>query len=303
MLPWLYLRGISSGDFSEALAALLGAQAPGLSASTIGRLKEVWQDEMERWQRRDLSAKRYVYFWVDGIYFGARLEEEKQCILVIIGATDHGTKELIAITDGYRESEQSWREVLLDLKRRGLGSGPELVTGDGALGFWKALRQVYGAAREQRCWVHKTGNILNKLPKGLQNKAKGHLQDIWMAETRKDAETAFDFFLEAYGPKYEKATACLAKDRDALLSFYDFPAEHWKHVRTTNPIESTFATVRLRTYRTKGCLSRKTAMAMVFKLCQGASKKWRRLNGSDQFAEIIRGVKFVNGERQDRAAA
>ena len=275
LLPWLYLRGISSGDFSEALAALLGAQAPGLSASTIGRLKEVWQDEMERWQRRDLSAKRYVYFWVDGIYFGARLEEEKQCILVIIGATDHGTKELIAITDGYRESEQSWREVLLDLKRRGLGIGPELVTGDGALGFWKALRQVYGAAREQRCWVHKTGNILNKLPKGLQNKAKGHLQDIWMAETRKDAETAFDFFLEAYGPKYEKATACLAKDRDALLSFYDFPAEHWKHVRTTNPIESTFATVRLRTYRTKGCLSRKTAMAMVFKLCQGASKKWR----------------------------
>ena len=315
LLPWLYLRGISSGDFSEALAALLKevgwqrrdlsakARAPGLSASTIGRLKEVWQDEMERWQRRDLSAKRYVYFWVDGIYFDARLEEEKQCILVIIGATDHGTKELIAITDGYRESEQSWREVLLDLKRRGLGIGPELVTGDGALGFWKALRQVYGAAREQRCWVHKTGNILNKLPKGLQNKAKGHLQDIWMAETRNDAETAFDFFVEAYGPKYEKATACLAKDRDALLSFYDFPAEHWKHVRTTNPIESTFATVRLRTYRTKGCLSRKTAMAMVFKLCQGASKKWRRLNGSDQFAEIIRGVKFVNGERQDRAAA
>ena len=303
LLPWLYLKGISTGDFSEALAALLGARAPGLSASTIGRLEEVWQDEMERWQRRDLSAKRYVYFWVDGIYFGARLEEEKQCILVIIGATAHGTKELIAITDGYRESEQSWCEVLLDLKRRGLGIGPELVTGDGALGFWKALRQVYGAAREQRCWVHKTGNILNKLPKGLQNKAKGHLQDIWMAETRNDAETAFDFFVEAYGPKYEKATACLAKDRDALLSFYDFPAEHWKHVRTTNPIESTFATVRLRTYRTKGCLSRKTAMAMVFKLCQGASKKWRRLNGSDQFAEIIRGVKFVNGERQDRAAA
>ncbi len=293
LLPWLYLRGISSGDFSEALAALLGAQAPGLSASTIGRLKEVWQDEMERWQRRDLSAKRYVYFWVDGIYFGARLEEEKQCILVIIGATDHGTKELIAITDGYRESEQSWREVLLDLKRRGLGIGPELVTGDGALGFWKALRQVYGAAREQRCWVHKTGNILNKLPKGRQNKAKGHLQDIWMAETRKDAETAFDFFLEAYGPKYEKATACLAKDRDALLSFYDFPAEHWKHVRTTNPIESTFATVRLRTYRTKGCLSRKTAMAMVFKLCQGASKKWRE-------AQWIRSVRRDHSRRQIR---
>ena len=303
LLPWLYLKGISTGDFSEALAALLGTQAPGLSASTITRLKEVWKDEMERWQRRDLTAKRYVYFWVDGIYFGARMEEEKQCILVVIGATDTGQKELIAITDGYRESERSWLEVLLDLKRRGLEMGPELAVGDGALGFWKALRQVYGIAREQRCWVHKTGNVLNKLPKGLQKKAKSHLQEIWMAETRKQAENAFDFFLEAYGPKYDKATACLAKDRDALLAFYDFPAEHWKHIRTTNPIESTFATVRLRTYRTKGCLSRKTAMAMVFKLCQSAQKKWRKLNGSNHLAEIIRGVKFVDGERQDRAAA
>ena len=303
LLPWLYLKGISTGDFSEALAALLGTQAPGLSASTITRLKEVWQDEMERWQRRDLTAKRYVYFWVDGIYFGARMEEEKQCILVVIGATDTGQKELIAITDGYRESERSWLEVLLDLKRRGLEMGPELAVGDGALGFWKALRQVYGIAREQRCWVHKTGNVLNKLPKGLQKKAKSHLQEIWMAETRKQAENAFDFFLEAYGPKYDKATACLAKDRDALLAFYDFPAEHWKHIRTTNPIESTFATVRLRTYRTKGCLSRKTAMSMVFKLCQSAQKKWRKLNGSNHLAEIIRGVKFVDGERQDRAAA
>ena len=303
LLPWLYLKGISTGDFSEALAALLGTQAPGLSASTITRLKEVWQDEMERWQRRDLTAKRYVYFWVDGIYFGARMEEEKQCNLVVIGATDTGRKELIAITDGYRESERSWLEVLLDLKRRGLEMGPELAVGDGALGFWKALRQVYGIAREQRCWVHKTGNVLNKLPKGLQKKAKSHLQEIWMAETRKQAENAFDFFLEAYGPKYDKATACLAKDRDALLTFYDFPAEHWKHVRTTNPIESTFAMVRLRTYRTKGCLSRKTAMSMVFKLCQSAQKKWRKLNGSNHLAEIIRGLKFVDGERQDRAAA
>ena len=245
LLPWLYLRGISSGDFSEALAALLGAQAPGLSASTIGRLKEVWQDEMERWQRRDLSAKRYVYFWVDGIYFGARLEEEKQCILVIIGATDHGTKELIAITDGYRESEQSWREVLLDLKRRGLGSGPELVTGDGALGFWKALRQVYGAAREQRCWVHKTGNILNKLPKGLQNKAKGHLQDIWMAETRKDAETAFDFFLEAYGPKLRKGHGLSGQGPGRLAELLRLPRRaleacaddepHREHLRHGSP--------------------------------------------------------------------
>ena len=303
LLPWLYLKGISTGDFSDALAALLGTQAPGLSASTITRLKEVWGADVDRWQRRDMAAKRYVYFWADGIYFSARMEEEKQCILVIIGATQTGRKELIAITDGYRESAQSWREVLIDLKRRGLKKGPELAVGDGALGFWKALREVYGETREQRCWVHKTGNVLNKLPKGLQKKAKGNLQDIWMAETRKDAEKAFDFFLEAYGPKYDKATACLAKDRDVLLTFYDFPAEHWKHVRTTNPIESTFATVRLRTYRTKGCLSRKTAMAMVFKLCQCAQRKWRKLDGSNHLAEIIRGVKFVNGERQDRAAA
>ena len=303
LLPWLYLKGISTGDFSEALAALLGAEAPGLSASTITRLKEIWGGDAERWQQRDLTAKRYVYLWVDGIYFSARMEEEKQCILVVIGATSTGRKELLAITDGYRESAQSWRELLLDLKRRGLIKAPELAIGDGALGFWKALREVYGETREQRCWVHKTGNVLNKLPKGLQKKAKAHLQDIWMAETRNDAESAFDFFLAAYGPKYDKATACLAKDRDVLLSFYDFPAEHWKHVRTTNPIESTFATVRLRTYRTKGCLSRKTTIAMVFKLCQCAQRKWRKLDGSNHLAEIIRGGKFVNGERQDRAAA
>ena len=303
LLPWLYLKGISTGDFSDALAALLGADAPGMSASTLVRLKEVWQGEMERWQRRDLSARHYVYFWVDGIYFGARLEEEKQCILVIIGATAEGTKELVAITDGYRESAQSWREVLLDLKRRGLKKGPALAIGDGALGFWKALREVFETTREQRCWVHKTANVLNQLPKGLQKKAKGHLQDIWMAETKKDAEVAFDFFVEAYQPKYPKAVERLTKDRDVLLTFYDFPAEHWKHIRTTNPIESTFATVRLRTYRTKGCLSRKTALAMVFKLCCSAQRKWRKLNGSNHLAEIIRGVKFVNGERQDRAAA
>ena len=303
LLPWLYLKGISTGDFSDALAALLGADAPGLSASTLVRLKEVWQGEMERWQRRDLSARHYVYFWVDGIYFSARLEEEKQCILVIIGATAEGTKELVAITDGYRESAQSWREVLLDLKRRGLKKGPALAIGDGALGFWKALREVFETTREQRCWVHKTANVLNQLPKGLQKKAKGHLQDIWMAETKKDAEVAFDFFVEAYQPKYPKAVERLTKDRDVLLTFYDFPAEHWKHIRTTNAIESTFATVRLRTYRTKGCLSRKTALAMVFKLCCSAQRKWRKLNGSNHLAEIIRGVKFVNGERQDRAAA
>jgi transposase-like protein len=303
LLPWLYLKGISTGDFGEALAALLGPEAPGLSASTIARLKEVWQGELDRWQRRDLSSRRYVYFWADGVYFSPRLDQDRQCILVIIGADELGRKELLAIADGYRESSQSWREVLLDLKRRGLTTGPELATGDGALGFWKALREVYGQTREQRCWVHKTANVLNKLPKGLQPRAKQHLQEIWMAETRTAAEKAYDFFLEAYGPKYDKAAACLEKDRDVLLTFYDFPAEHWKHLRSTNPVESTFATVRHRTTKTKGCLSRKTAMTMVFKLCQSASKKWRRLDGSHQLAEIIKGVKFKDGEKLIERAA
>jgi transposase-like protein len=303
LLPWLYLKGISTGDFGEALAALLGPEAPGLSASTIARLKEVWQGELDRWQRRDLSTRRSVYFWADGVYFSPRLDQDKQCILVIIGADEYGRKELLAIADGYRESAQSWREVLLDLKRRGLTIGPELATGDGALGFWKALHEVYGQTREQRCWVHKTANVLNKLPKGLQPRAKQHLQEIWMAETRAAAEKAFDFFLEAYGPKYDKAAACLEKDRDVLLTFYDFPAEHWKHLRSTNPVESTFATVRHRTTKTKGCLSRKTAMTMVFKLCQSASKKWRRLDGSHQLAEIIKGVKFKDGEKLIECAA
>jgi transposase-like protein len=294
LLPWLYLKGVSTGDFTDALAALLGPEAPGLSAATISRLKESWQVDLEHWQARNLAMRRYVYFWVDGIYFDARLDE-RQCILVVIGATEQGRKELVAITDGYRESELSWRELLLDLKRRGLTIGPELAIGDGGLGFWKALRQVYGEAREQRCWVHKTANVLNKLPKAIQPKAKQHLQDIWMAETRQDADTAFDFFLDLYGAKYDKAVACLAKDRDVLLAFYDFPAEHWKHIRTTNPIESTFATVRLRTEKTKGCLSRQSALTMVFRLCQCAEKKWRRLDGADHLAEVIRGVKFVDG--------
>ena len=303
LLPWLYLKGISTGDFGEALAALLGPEAPGLSASTIARLKEVWQADLDHWQRRDLSTRRYVYFWADGVYFSPRLDQDKQCILVIIGADELGRKELLAVADGYRESSQSWREVLLDLKRRGLTIGPELATGDGALGFWKALRELYGQTREQRCWVHKTANVLNKLPKSIQPRAKQHLQEIWMAETRAAAEKAFDFFLEAYGPKYDKAAACLEKDRDVLLTFYDFPAEHWKHLRSTNPVESTFATVRHRTTKTKGCLSRKTAMTMVFKLCQSASKKWRRLDGSHQLAEIIKGVKFKDGEKLIERAA
>ena len=303
LLPWLYLKGISTGGFGEALAALLGPDAPGLSPTTITRLKMAWADEYERWTRRDLSAKRYVYFWADGIYFRPRLDHDKQCLLVIIGADEVGNKDIVGLSDGYRESAQSWLELLLDLKRRGLTVPPELATGDGALGFWKALRQVYGQAREQRCWVHKTANVLNKMPKSLQSKAKGHLQDIWMAETRNDAEKAFDFFQEAYGAKYDKAVDCLTKDRERLLTFYDFPAEHWKHLRSTNPIESTFATVRLRTIKTKGCLSRKTALAMVFKLLLSARRKWRRLDGSNHLTEVVQGVKFNDGIKQIQNAA
>ena len=237
LIPVLYLKGISTGDFEEALAALLGKDAPGLSASTIARLKEVWIDEHARWQRRDLSARRYVYIWADGIHLQARLEDEKQCILVLIGATPEGKKELLGFTDGARESAQDWRELLLDLKRRGLAAPPKLAVADGALGFWKAVGEVWSTTREQRCWVHKSANVLNKLPKSQQPKAKRTLQEIWMAETRSDAETAFDAFVESYALKYEKAVECLTKDREALLAFYDFPAEHWKHVWTTPALQ------------------------------------------------------------------
>ena len=295
LIPILYLKGISTGDFAEALSALLGPNAGGLSAYTIARLKEVWADEHARWLKRDLSAKRYVYFWADGIYVQARLEDEAQCLLVIIGATPEGKKELVGLADGLRESAQSWRDLLLDLKRRGLSSGPQLAVGDGALGFWKALDEVWPMTRTQRCWVHKTANVLNKLPNSLHAKAKRALHDIWMAETRKDAEAALNVFIETYSRKYEKAAECLAKDRDALLAFYDFPAEHWKHLRTTNPIESAFATVRHRTTRSKGCLSNKTALAMIFKLAQAAEKSWHRLKGYSLLPKVILGVKFNDG--------
>ena len=302
LIPWLYLKGISTGDFSEALSALLGPDAPGLSANTVSRLKSVWNDDFDSWRRRSLAGKRYVYFWVDGVYLTARMEE-KQCLLVIIGADKEGNKELVGLLDGYRESEQSWKELLLDLKRRGLEVGPKLAVADGALGFWKALAQVYGNCRRQRCWVHKTANVLNKLPKSAQTRAKARLKEIWMAETRSDAEQSFDFFVQAYRAKYPKAVECLIKDRDDLLAFYDFPAEHWVHLRTTNPIESTFATVKLRTYKTRGCLSRATGLAMAFKLCLSAQKRWRKLNRSDMMAEVIEGVKFVDGIREERIAA
>jgi len=303
LLPWLYLKGISTGDFGEALAALLGPDAGGLTSSTISRLKADWWAEYERWKRRDLSAKRYVYFWGDGVYFKPRMDADKQCMLVIIGADEWGNKDILGLMDGYRESSQSWRELLLDLQRRGLKKAPDLAVGDGALGFWNALREVFGETREQRCWVHKIGNVLNAMPKSLQPKAKGHLQDIWMAETKKDAEAAFDFFVEAYGTKYDKAVGKLVKDRDVLLTFYDFPAEHWKHIRTSNPIESAFATVRHRTKKTKGCLGRKTALAMTFRLMMSAKKKWRKLDGAFRLPEIIEGVAFKDGIKQEKHAA
>ena len=298
LLPWLYLKGISTGGFGEALAALLGRDAPGLSPGTISRLKSVWQAEHARWETRNLASKQYVYLWVDGIHFGVRLEAANQCILVVIGATPEGKKELVALSDGFRESEQSWKEVLMDLKGRGLKIDPKLAIGDGALGFWKALPQVFGSTREQRCWVHKTANVLNKLPKHMQAKAKSDLQQIWMAETRDDAHLAFATFVQVYQPKYPKAAQCLAKDQESLLNFYDFPAEHWHHIRTSNPIESTFASVRLRTAKTRGCVSRTSILSMVFKLVLSAEQRWLKLRGAELIAEVIQGIQFKNGVRE-----
>jgi putative transposase len=295
LLPVLYLKGVSTGDFSEALSALLGKDAPGLSSGTISKLKEIWQEEYTQWASRSLEFKRYVYFWVDGIYLSTRLERENQCLLVIIGADEMGKKELVAVTDGGRECEISWKELLLDLKRRGLTVSPELAIGDGGLGFWKALPQVYPSTRKQRCWVHKSHNVLTYLPSSLQGKARIGLQNIWMAPSYVEAIKAFDAFIETYGAKYPKATDCLEKDRQALLAFYDFPAEHWIHLRTTNPIESMFATIRQRTDKTKGCLSRKTCLAMVFKLAKSAEKNWRKMTGANQIAQVIQGVKFKDG--------
>ena len=303
LLPWLYLRGISTGDFTEALKSILGEGAPGLSASTVVRLKAAWEAEHREWEKRALYGKRYVYIWADGVYFNIRLENESQCILVLIGATEDGRKELLAIADGYRESEEGWKAMLLNLKSRGLKIPPKLAVGDGGLGFWAALRKVLPTTREQRCWVHKTTNVLNYLPKKHQKQAKGMLHDIWMASAKADAERAFDLFIETWNAKYPKATRCLEKDRDVLLTFYDFPAEHWGHVRTTNPIESTFATVRLRTRRTKGSGSSAACLAMVFKLVMLASESWRALNGSDMLSKIISGVQFKDGIILNEAAA
>ena len=298
VLPWLYLKGVSTGDFSEALAALLGEQAQGLSASTIARLKAKWIEEYHHWQRRSLRQKRYVYMWADGVYFNIR-QDERQCVLVLIGVTDTGEKELLAIESGYRESELSWKSLLLRLKDQGLEHDPKLAIGDGALGFWKALPQVFPSTRKQRCWVHKTANVLNKLPKSQQPQAKSNLWEIYRAANQADANRAFDRFIQTYRVKYPEATECLEKDRDVLLSFYDFPAEHWAHIRSTNPIESTFATVRLRTDKTRGCVSKESILSLVFKLVQSAQKRWLRIRGFKRLGEVIEGVQFKDGERVD----
>ena len=295
LLPILYLRGVSMGDFQDALAALLGPAAPNLSPSVIGRLRDAWQADYERWQRRDLSARQYVYLWADGVYLQARMEPQAECMLVLIGATPEGRKELVGFQVGVRESAQSWRELLVDVKARGLTVAPRLATGDGGLGFWKALEEVFPATPHQRCWVHKAANVLDKLPKSVQPAARQDLREIWQAPDRATAEAAMETFAEKYAAKYAKAAACLLKDREALLTFYDFPAEHWDHLRTSNPIESVFATVRLRTVRTKGALSQDTARLMVFKLVMAAAKTWRRLKGENQLPKVVRGVRFRNG--------
>ncbi len=303
-IPWLYLKGISTGDFPEVMRSLLGKDVPGLSANVVVRLKEGWCSEYEAWSRRDLSDRRYVYIWADGIHVNVRLEGEenrRQCLLVVMGSTADGHKELIAVADGYRESEQSWSELLISLKSRGLSQAPKLAIGDGALGFWAALRKIFPETREQRCWVHQTANVLNKMPKSVQPRAKADLHEIWQAETREQATRSFDTFLKKYQAKYDGACECLTKDREELLAFYDFPAEHWRHLRTTNPIESTFATIRLRQRRTKGSGTRRASLAMMFKLAQTAQKSWRKLNGHEHIPLLFEGRKFVNGLLQDAA--
>jgi putative transposase len=295
LLPVLYLRGVSTGDFQEALSALLGRDAPNLSPAVVTRLTATWADEYARWQARDLSTRHYVYVWADGVYLQARMEEQAECMLVLIGATSEGRKELVGFQVGVRESAQSWRELLVEVKRRGLSLAPEIAVGDGALGFWRALDEVFPGTRHQRCWVHKSANVLKKVPKAVQHAMKADLREIHSAPTRAAAEVAMEVFVEKYGAKYARATECLMKDREALLAFYDLPAEHWDHLRTTNPIESVFATVRHRTVRTKGALSPTTAQLMVFKLVMAAAKGWRRLKGENQLPKVVAGVTFRDG--------
>lgn len=306
LIPWLYLKGISTGDYQEALAALLGDQAKGLSANTVSRLKKQWEDEHTEWRQRDLSDRRYVYWWADGVYSNVRMDD-RLCLLVIIGVTEQGRKELVAVEDGFRESADSWETLLTGLRERGLTQAPKLAVGDGAMGFWAALSKIYPATDHQRCWVHKTANVLNKLPKSVQPKVKADLHEIWMAETRDEAHKAFDRTVKRFEAKYPRAMECLAKDREELLAFYDYPAEHWVHIRTTNPIESTFATVRLRSKRSRNCGSRATTLAMVFKLLQSAEKRWKRIKGFRKLELVVNNVRFQDGEQvtdqSDRTAA
>ncbi|HCL29708.1 MAG TPA: IS256 family transposase, partial [Candidatus Latescibacteria bacterium] len=306
LIPWLYLKGVSTGDYQEALSALLGDQAKGLSANTVSRLKKQWEDEHTDWQKRDLADQRYVYWWADGVYSNVRMDD-RLCLLVIIGVTEQGRKELVVVEDGQRESEASWKELLTGLRERGLTTAPKLAVGDGAMGFWAALSKVYPETEHQRCWVHKTANVLNKLPKSVQPKVKADLHEIWMAETRDEAHKAFDRTVKRFEAKYPRAMECLAKDREELLAFYDYPAEHWVHIRTTNPIESTFATVRLRSKRSRNCGSRATTLAMVFKLLQSAQKRWKRIKGFNKLELVVNNVQFKDGEpltdQSDRTAA
>lgn len=300
LLPALYLKGLSTSGFPSALEAILGKDAKNLSANVIVGLKAKWKDEYEDWSKRDLSKKEYVYFWVDGIHFNIRLEDERTCILVIVAADSTGKKELLAVSDGYRESKISWKDILLSLKERGLKSGPKLAVGDGALGFWSALPEVFPKTEEQRCWVHKTANILDKMPKSVQPKAKSTIHDMYMADTKKEALEAFEHFIGVYTDKYPKAVECLTKDKERLFTFYDFPAAHWRHIRSTNPIESTFATVRLRTARTKGMATRNTTLTMVWKLGIEAEKTWIRLHKHQALIHVMEGRKFINGELEKK---
>ena len=303
LIPVLYLKGISTNDFATALESILGKGASGLSATNIVRLKKIWEEEYHAWRKRDLSDKEYVYFWVDGINFNVRLDDERSTILIIMAADKHGNKELLAAQDGYRESEIAWTEILADLKRRGLKMGPKLSIGDGGLGFWKALSEEFPESKRQRCWVHKTANILDKMPKSIQSKAKAMIQDMYMAPTKEDALAAYDHFVASFSDKYPRAVECLTKDKGDLFNFYDFPAAHWIHIRTTNPIESTFSTVRLRTYKTKGCGSRTATLTMVYKLALEASRTWKRLKGYKLILKVLEGKKFVDGEEEEEVAA
>jgi len=303
LIPALYLKGISTNDFGTALSAILGEGAKGLSATNIVRLKAGWEKDYGQWRNRDLSGKNYVYFWVDGVYFNVRLEDDRSCILIIIAADKDGNKELLAVSDGYRESKIAWKELLLDLKRRGLATAPKLAVGDGALGFWAALSEVFGQTRRQRCWVHKTANILDKMPKSIQPKAKSMIHEMYMAATKETALSAYDHFVDVFSDKYPKAVECLVKDKEDLFTFYDFPATHWIHIRTTNPIESTFATVKLRTYKTKGCGSRTATLTMVFKLAMEAARTWKKLKGHKLIVHVLENKKFVDGELAEEVAA